>query len=381
MQRNIVFVLLVILISCQGGEETENRIKIDLDESINGKFSEVFESIEYIILENPDESPLVWPYTLKYHTGNFWLRDITTNKIFKFSEEGNLKSVFKPLGKGPLEYFQVDDFQVFQDSIVLKDSYLKKFISFDHFGTPIKEHRFPLNSLHFHKGPGYTLHFLGYTSRNEGYLFQRISESTNDQFGVFPTDGSKEKLGIMEDPQGFLPLPDSDKLIYKLPLTREIAIFDGVNGSPISILEFDYGTYNLPEELIGQRIDKNQEPNSYVQANGAFLPLKNKFFLFVKQGQENSHYIFLDHSFSLLAQYQNLENDIDGLQIKSFPWASNEHEIFYLIRSLTFYNSYVETFANQKVKILPNTVHEFFQLNKAKLVDDNWIIIRLKLKD
>lgn len=380
MHKEILLVFLVVLSSCQGVEKTENRIQIDLDKSIKGKFSDVFESIDYMVLENPDDSPLVWPYTVKYHAGNFWMRDITTNMIFKYSGNGAISGVIRPSGKGPLEYFQADDFQVFQDSIVLKDSYLKKFISFDHFGTPIREYKFPLNSLHFHKGDGYTLHFSGFTQRNEGYLFQRIAEATNHQFGVFPTDGSKEKLGNAEGPQGFLSVPDSEKLIYLLPQTREIAFFDGTKGSPISILEFDYGAYNLPEELIGQRREKNDEPNSYVEANGAFLPLRNKYFLFVNQGKENFHYIFMDQDFSLLAQYQNLENDLDGFDLKSFPWASNEHEIFYLIRSVKFYNAYVETFSNQKVKIVPDTIHDFFQRNKEKLVDDNWMIIRLKVK-
>ncbi|ERM84043.1 hypothetical protein P872_00615 [Rhodonellum psychrophilum GCM71 = DSM 17998] len=380
MNRYTIFILLLLLFSCGAKEASEGVISIDLEKSIDGKFSDLFESIEYVLLDNPDESPLVWPYTLKYHAGNFWMRDISTNMIFKYSGNGKILGVIRPMGKGPLEYFQADDFQVFQDSIVLKDSYLKKFISFDHFGTPIREYKFPLNSLHFHKGDGYTLHFSGFTQRNEGYLFQRIAEATKDQLGVFPTDGSKEKLGNAEGPQGFLSVPDSEKLIYLLPQTREIAFFDGTKGSPISILEFDYGAYNLPEELIGQRRGKNDEPNSYVEANGAFLPLKNKYFLFVKQGKENFHYVFLDQDFSLLAQYQNLENDLDGFDLKSFPWASNEQEIFYLMRSVKFYNAYVEIFANQKVKIFPNTIHDFFQRNKEKLVDDNWMIIRLKAK-
>jgi hypothetical protein len=97
MHKEILLVFLLVLSSCQGVEKTENRIQIDLDKSIKGKFSDVFESIDYMVLENPDDSPLVWPYTVKYHAGNFWMRDITNNMIFKYSRNGGIIGVIRPL--------------------------------------------------------------------------------------------------------------------------------------------------------------------------------------------------------------------------------------------------------------------------------------------
>jgi len=71
--------------------------------------------------------------------GNIYLRDITTQQLLVFDHSGNFMRAFSAKGMGPQEYFQISDFQISEDKVIILDTSINKIIEFDHSGEFIKE--------------------------------------------------------------------------------------------------------------------------------------------------------------------------------------------------------------------------------------------------
>ncbi|ERM84891.1 hypothetical protein P872_22790 [Rhodonellum psychrophilum GCM71 = DSM 17998] len=68
------------------------------------------------------------------------------------------------------------------------------------------------------------------------------------------------------------------------------------------------------------------------------------------------------------------------MSIYKIPWSFTENEVVYLSRTSNFYNDYINVFANQKVQLGNSDVHSFFNKYGDKLKDDNWMLIKLRVK-
>lgn len=101
--------------------------------------------------------------------------------------------------------------------------------------------------------------------------------------------------------------------------------------------------------------------------------------LFVRQGLDQRHYIFINHDFDVINQWKNLENDIDGMSYV-FPWTGNEDYLVFRFHSSEFFNNYIELYKGNKVEIKKGNIHSFFQKNKQRLKEDTWVLVKLKIK-
>lgn len=85
---------MILFSNCNKNDKPSDEgllIKVNLENSEKGKFSELATSIEYVILDTPESHPLVWPHNLKIdRKGNIYLRDVTTQKLLVFDQFGNL---------------------------------------------------------------------------------------------------------------------------------------------------------------------------------------------------------------------------------------------------------------------------------------------------
>jgi len=64
----LILIMISFLYSCTSKDEFDqasNLINIDLNESKDGKFSDVFDDPKYTLLDFSDDKPLVNPYNIK----------------------------------------------------------------------------------------------------------------------------------------------------------------------------------------------------------------------------------------------------------------------------------------------------------------------------
>jgi len=40
----------------------------------------------------------------------------------------------------------------------------------------------------------------------------------------------------------------------------------------------------------------------------------------------------------------------------------------------------LDLYGDKKVKIMKGSIHEFFQMNKQRLKEDKWVLVKLKIK-
>jgi len=105
----------------------------------------------------------------------------------------------------------------------------------------------------------------------------------------------------------------------------------------------------------------------------------DKYLLYINQGLNTNHYIFLDSEFDITTQKANLQNDLDGMPY-IFPWTATGDNLVFRFSSIDFYNKYLEVYKGKSVEIKKGNIHDFFQLNKNNLREEKWVLVKLKIK-
>lgn len=162
MNNYIKYILLVLLItSCNKTSINEGvKIPLDLNNVEEGKFSDLFDSIEYILLKDTDSLPLVQPYKIVYGDSLIFVEDQQFDNLFIFRNDGKLKLVLKAKGGGPSEFNQLQDYQIFDDRITIMDIVSGKLIDFDFEGRFISEKRLKVVAENFLMDLNFDLFFL-----------------------------------------------------------------------------------------------------------------------------------------------------------------------------------------------------------------------------
>ncbi|MEX2568859.1 MAG: hypothetical protein WD431_23150 [Cyclobacteriaceae bacterium] len=145
---------------------------------------------------------------------------------------------------------------------------------------------------------------------------------------------------------------------------------------------FNFGKYNLDNKY---RSFERQELRDLIRDRKLVRRIDlvhsylDKYLLFIKQGFDQRHYIFIDHDLNVINQWKNFENDIDGMPYV-FPWTGTDNCLIFRFHSSEFYNEYFEVYRDKNVKLIKGNIHEFFQLNKNNLKEDKWVLVKLKIK-
>ncbi|ERM84893.1 hypothetical protein P872_22800 [Rhodonellum psychrophilum GCM71 = DSM 17998] len=384
MKHSLIYLILIFLLACQEKSNFENIsvLQIDLDTSKNGKFSDLFDDIEYILLVTPEDFPLVEPHNIKFSDKRIFVRDWATNQLFIFDEKGRFERVIKAMGKGPGEYFQMNDFQIKGESIYILDFFLNKIIQFDFSGSFIQEIRHDLDNNNFYLGSEYKLFFNSYNIDHGRFNFLRENEEGLKGFVSFEKD--KENIVNFNSHTGFIEDPHNPFIYFNIPYSTEVAVFNKKNGNLSRIIQFDFGKHNTETRVLKERsttIQEIQSQRNLVVDLAAFFPFKNHYITIVKQGAAKMHYLLLDQTFQKIGQFQHLENDLDQMKFEGYPWTFSENELVYSISTTSFYNDYVNTFSGKNVQVSSNNVHGFFDKSKEKLMDDSHMLIKLRVNN
>lgn len=366
--------------------EEGSLINVNLENSEKGNFSELAASIEYVILKTPESHPLVWPHNLKIdRKGNIYLRDITVQQLLVFDHSGDFMKAFSAKGMGPKEYFQISDFQVSDDKVIILDTSINKIIEFDHSGKFIKEYKFNNKFFTFYPGKDFVLNFSSFSPEFDQYNFVKTILPSGEWEGFVKIPKEKLNIGNFDFPTGFMANFHDKNIYYNIPFSTQVAQFNSVSGDYLTLFDFDFGKFMMPNEyykLGRSEMYELQEEKNLVRQINAFFPYKDFYFLQVSQGMgRKNHYLLLDSDRKIIFQKFNLVNDLDHMKVMGSPWSFSKDEIIYMVSSNDFLNEYHKIFDGKEVINTLDTIHQFVIKNEQKLKDDTKVLVKLKLKD
>lgn len=369
--------------SSQNKHSDQTIIDIDLDKSGEGNLSDLFEGITYTLLDPGDDEVLVRPFKFIFFDSLIMVEDRDLRNIHLYTRDGSLLHVFKAKGRGPGEFNQPDDYQIKNGQMIIKDLTLSKFIAFDLTGKLLWEQKTEILSKNFLLVNNGMLHYMNHQASIDDSNFYYIQANGEAQ-GRVPIRPGYGIFSFTEN-NGFIQDLIRQQIFFKIPNTNEVAVFN-YEGELEKTLLFDVGKYLLPDALkieytkSGVLREKIVEGN-FVQYVSAFFPFKNQYFLSLEQGQNTNHMILLDDQFNVIFQANKFANDLDGMKIRGIPWTFSEDEVIFQISSNNFYNDYIEKFKGQKISITSGSVHDFFDQNKEKLLDDQRVLVAMKVKN
>nr|WP_297337320.1 6-bladed beta-propeller [Algoriphagus sp.] len=377
--------LLWIFFSCQfQTSNPKTQIPLNLDLSGNKNLSTFTKSIHYLLLDDFDSIPLADSYKFIFSKKNIFVQDILTNSLHKFDRRGKALFVFKPSGEGPGEFIQMEDFQVFQDTLKILDRSLRKILTFAPNNKFLEEEKIPINSSAFLSVKNKELYFMDNVKDNSESNFilysggQLIEESVKIKKGFENLHFGKHNTFTSNFDDGF---------VFSIPYTTDVVFFNKELDFE-KLISFDFGRYNYTDQEFLEKINISRElthlyalENNLVKDLSLFAKLGDFYILTVIQSGKGIHYFFLDQDFNLISQFNSINNDLDQMRIRNIPWTIDQRKLVFAISSIEFYNDYIEKFSGKKVEIKPGNIHDFFQKNQQKLREDKTVMVSLEIKE
>ncbi|PRY86296.1 6-bladed beta-propeller [Mongoliibacter ruber] len=378
----ILLTLLVIFIfnSCSTDSSNEyGLIEVDLNESRTGKYSDFFESIDYKILKTNEINPLVRPYSIRFSDSLIFVQDMVQNHILIFNSKGENISTIKNVGDGPNEYRSIDDFQLSNGNLWIKDGLAQKMLKFSLEGNLIETQKNEFLRGNFFKCDEFILYYLN----NDPDYNGRILKVKDKEIEEFVDMDQWLQKRMVSHINGFINPKGSNSIYFMLPFTYEIAEFNRSSGVLRNLYRFDFKEFNIPKRIreefgeIKGELDYAVE-NSAVYDLSNFLPIGSGYLVFLRQESGKSHFIFLNSEFGVEKQFSQFDNDLDGFVIKNMPWTFSEGKIYFTMHSRQFLNEYKIQFeeglnSNQNI-------HKFYDENMEYFDDENLVLIGLTVK-
>lgn len=381
----ILFALSVILLGCfpQHKESSSDVFFLDFEKSSPTKASEIFSEVNYLLLEEDTNLPLVRSYKIVVQDSLIFVEDKELNNLFVFDLSGKIKSVFKSLGKGPNEFTQIDEFSVSENRVYIQDDYLKKTLVYDFEGNLLSEEY----HVYFGFNKYYWLgHELTYFDNHEllGTDFEVLKG--DNIVGSLDINRLDKNLPPVSHQFGFVPDFSRKEISFVVPYSYRVAFFD-LDDIKQRYISFDFGKYTFPREqhiafLRDQWANKDVFVNNkYVSMLGYFGPLKENYLLSVSHGLGDPHWFVMDEEMHVKKQFRlrDVENDIDGWALNApIAWTVEDYVVT-KINSNDFYNRVQKTIKSG-INIKGN-LKEFWKKHSEELLDDRHVLVFLKVKD
>ena len=372
------YLLLLILFSCVGKSAIEQdiiEIDISYDKEYLSELSDFFTSIEYILLEDSDENHLVQPYKIISYDTLIFVEDQELDNLLIYNRLGKFLFALKSSGGGPQEFNQIEDFQVFENSIIIKDNVLMKFIEFDFSGKFIQEFRHQLLSMNFIKTQRYQLHFFNNVIQNEPFNFLRINES--DSTYEIPIQEGYEGMVLVHQ-NGFTHSKNGLSSYLSLPFSYDVFQFSS-DGEFQKRLRFNLNAIGLSDEerLKVEKEKKEPAHNEFALMIRSFFPVNNGFFFNYTSNLEKTYLGFLDANYKLTKISINPTNDLDGVPLIFVPWSYHENGLILKIPSRRFAQLVKNRRPSSEMK---SNLVSFLESHTGELSSDRHVLVYLNQK-
>lgn len=371
---------ILIFVSCSKKEES-SAISIDLDQGKSYLVSEILDDIDYILLDYPDEKPIIGAYKMLFTDKNIIVESRENAGIFIFDLEGELQNRIQSYGDGPGEFRIFDEmFLLDKERIRIHCQYSGKYLIFDLNGDFLEEGKIESGSWSY-LGENFTLSHFPNGELAENFTFIRKSAVNTTGYAPLRKGGDQfYKHGYVHS---FVASHQNEKIFLETN-TNNIYIFD-TNGFLKDSIIFDFGKYQMDWDTK-VRIGKDREAytayyeqNEKVERIGSFFPVPSGYFLSATYNYKNPKWILLDMDLNVNKIISGIKNDIDGFPLRQWSWTFDRDYIVYQMDSRTFFNDYVKTFEGQKVNLSNSKLHLFFDRKKDALKEEKIVLVKMKL--
>lgn len=364
-----------MLFSCQNAAKTERglvEINVPADKEYLSNYSDFFTSIEYVLLEDSDDHPLVQPYKIVSFDSLIFVEDQELDNLLIYNRSGDFLFSLNSSGAGPQEFNQIEDYQVGENSIIIKDNVLMKFIEFDFTGNFVREYKHQLLSMNFAKTNEYQLHFFNNVIQSEAFNFLTISET--DSSYVIPIQPGYEKLVLVHQ-NGFTKSINSAKNYLSLPFSYDVFSFD-TKGELEKRLRFNFGNLGITDEqrLLFQNEQQKPSEGEFILMLRSFYPVGDQYIFNYTSNSRNVYLGVLNSDYSLEKIGENLTNDLDGVPLILVPWSYHENGVTLKLPSQRF-ASYVSE--RKPVTSMKSNLPAFVEAHAAELNSDRHVLVFL----
>lgn len=315
MKFFLVGFFLWVIAGCNNNHKDENVITVDASKIQDiVKVSAIFDSIKYVPLETNDSSLFKDINKLCIDScGNIYLLDIEgTNAVYMFGKEGQFKRRIGNLGRGPGEYNEISDLNLYQDTILeISDSGQDKIIQYDTSGKMINEI--------YNIGAGSAQFF------HIGDTLGFYMSSGKDAFNLTILVNDKEYSYLK---QNYLEL--RSKGDYFHTDGKQVYCTDNYNDTLYLIkdanvypyLYIDFQKNKLPEKI---RLVEQGWQGDFCFDIGNFK-FTSRFLSFMFTYRQDEIFAFYDYKNKEMFMGRSFQNDLDGIPLLLYPNTSNYND-------------------------------------------------------
>ncbi len=239
-----LFTFIAVLTSCQDKNHALSDEIVSIDVSQQSELSEIFESVEYTILETPDESSLIGTISEIEITGDrIYILDNRKKSVLIFDRQGHYINAIDKRGRGPGEYLDLTDMGILNSTIYVLDR--DRIFEYKEDGTWLRT--ITLNTFY---------NYFHLIDDRLMYLYSGKSNDTMYDFALF--DYRDESLV-----KQFSPYEKTDSY-----LSRHSPFYPSDSDELLVAMEYDYNIYSLTDDRLVPKYTlnfntKNQLPHDY----------------------------------------------------------------------------------------------------------------------
>lgn len=315
MKKIFVGLILLMVIGCINQTNHKRTITVDADK-IQDRISAsaIFDSILYVPLETNDSSIFKDINKLCIDThGNIFVLDIAgVNAVYMFGKRGEFKRRIGRIGRGPGEYNEISDLNLYNDTIIeIYDSGLDKIIQYDTAGKVVNEiyKLYKGNAHFFHVGD--TLGFY----RSNGKDAFNLNVIVNDKEYSYL---KQEYLEIRSKGSYFY--TDDDHVYFTDNYNDTLYIIR--NGGIYPYLNVNFQRNKLPEKI---RIVEQANQGNYCFDIGNFK-FTSRFVVFSFSYRMDNICAFYDRKYEKMLLSLTIRNDIDGIPLLLYENTPNSKD-------------------------------------------------------
>jgi hypothetical protein len=277
--------------------KTDEAIETISVSSINhqkkASFSELFDSVKYILLETSDEVLINEITKIHYIDNRIFIFDKRTQSVFAFDEEGHCIWKIQTRGNGPKEYTQLVGFDVDEDSRkIYLFSRREKILVYDFEANFLEEYKVRLD--------GTSIGVMN--DRMYLYAYNRINRSNGEnlknnlliinkgkiQQAYLPFEKESE-IVFFNSPNAFYRYNDGIRLY--MPFSTKIYSLKGENLTVRYF--FDFGRNNIPKAFLEEDNPKDLlEDTNYAYGLNTYWENRNYCSFRISFEKESTRILF-----------------------------------------------------------------------------------------
>lgn len=282
------------------------------------RWSEVADSVTYVLLETPEEALIGRVDKLLFCDSLIYVLDRTKSRgVYAFTLEGRYRGKIGDVGQGPGEFAEPTDVSVYGDRVYVYDQFSHRLSSFTRSGKFLSARRVPFFAVGMHAFSDSL--FAWHTLDADNYHLENLVGYsvllTDSAFrvkkrGFYRTPGRYSSFWITENFQGGNP-----GVTFHLPFSGDIFSVDGA-GNVTKRFVLDFREKTLPasyllEENWARFVDEDTQ-RKYLLFPGEFYETSSmsSVFYFTYLKDHVQHYGLYDKSHGRLRLAAALLNDL-----------------------------------------------------------------------